>query len=179
MPLQPDWYEQIYALLDLRSFSNLWYWLSLAVVWSSSSHFVMGVPYDMVLRARRAGGDAARDLDELARIQSRRVLSAIDRAGAWLAGMAAFWLTLLGLLGFRHGIEFAQAVFLIVLPLMPVAWLTIRAARAVAGGPLRGEALWRRIGRTRRAIQGIGFIALFVTAVWGMYQNVLLGGLHG
>lgn len=179
MTLQPGWYEQIYELLDLRSFSNLWYWLAVAVVWSSTSHFVMGVPYDMVLRARRRGGAAAEDLDLLAHIQARRILSAVDRAGAWMVGVISFWLSFLGLLGFWHGIEFAQAVFLIVAPLVPVVWLTVRAARKIAGAALSGEALWRRIGWTRLAIQGIGFVAIFITAVWGMYQNLQLGGLHG
>lgn len=179
MDLQPGWYEQIYELLDLRSFSNLWYWLALAVVWSSSSHFVMGVPYDMVLRARRAGGEAAQDVDALAAIQARRIVSAVERAGVWLAGVIAFWLTFLGVLGFWYGIEFTQAVFLIVAPLVPVAWLTVRVARRIAAEGLAGEALWRRIGWTRRAIQAIGCVALFVTAVWGMYQNLVLGGLHG
>ncbi len=43
----------IFDLIDMRSFSNLWYWIALAVTWSSTSHWVLGVPFDMVLRARR------------------------------------------------------------------------------------------------------------------------------
>ncbi len=179
MGLQPDWYERIYELLDLRSFSNLWYWLAVAVVWSSASHFVVGVPYDMVLRARRRGGQAEQDLEDLARIHANRIVSAEERAGAWIIGVIAFWLTVLGLLGFQHGVEFAQAVFLIVAPLTPVGYLTLRAARTIAGQALVGEELRRQIARTRLLIQVIGFFALLITSMWGMYQNLLLGGLRG
>ncbi|MDH3262543.1 MAG: component of SufBCD complex [Paracoccaceae bacterium] len=179
MGLQPGWYQRIYELLDLRSFSNLWYWLAVAVVWSSASHFVVGVPYDMVLRARRRGGQAESDLDSLAQIHANRIVSAEESAGAWIVGVMSFWLTVLGLLGFHYGIEFAQAVFLIVAPLTPVGYVTLRSARTIAGQSLGGVALQRQIARTRLAIQVIGFFALFVTALWGMYQNLLLGGLRG
>ncbi len=52
----------------MRSFSNLWYWIALAVTWSTASHWVLGVPFDMVLRARRHGGDAERDLEDMVRV---------------------------------------------------------------------------------------------------------------
>ncbi len=28
-----DWYATVFELIDMRSFSNLWYWIALAVVW--------------------------------------------------------------------------------------------------------------------------------------------------
>ena len=46
-----DWYQSIFELIDMRSFSNLWYWIALAVMWSTASHWVLGVPWDMVIRA--------------------------------------------------------------------------------------------------------------------------------
>ncbi|MEC7258626.1 MAG: component of SufBCD complex, partial [Pseudomonadota bacterium] len=50
-----DWYSSIFELIDMRSFSNLWFWIALAVTWSTTSHWVLGVPFDMVNRARRNG----------------------------------------------------------------------------------------------------------------------------
>ena len=49
-----DWYDTVFEVIDMRSFSNLWYWIGLAVLWSSVSHWVLGVPYDSILRAKRA-----------------------------------------------------------------------------------------------------------------------------
>ena len=50
--------DSLFSTIDLRSFSNLWFWLMLAVAWSNVTHFVMGVPFDMVQRAKRKGGAA-------------------------------------------------------------------------------------------------------------------------
>ncbi|MEM9756043.1 MAG: component of SufBCD complex, partial [Pseudomonadota bacterium] len=36
--------ERARDVIDLRSFSNLWYWIVLAVFWSSASHWGLGVP---------------------------------------------------------------------------------------------------------------------------------------
>jgi hypothetical protein len=54
------WYSNVFEVIDMRSFSSLWYWIALAVMWSSASHYVLGVPFDLVQRARRRGGQAPR-----------------------------------------------------------------------------------------------------------------------
>jgi hypothetical protein len=49
-----DFLDLVTEVIDLRSFSNLWYWIVLAILWSSLSHWTLGVPYHIVTRARRA-----------------------------------------------------------------------------------------------------------------------------
>lgn len=44
----------IFDLIDRGSFSSLWYWLALATGWSLVTWWGIGVPFDMVARARRA-----------------------------------------------------------------------------------------------------------------------------
>ena len=68
-----DWLQIIFEVIDMRSFSNLWYWIALAVVWSTTSHWVLGVPYDMILRARRKGGQAMTDLEDIVRVNVNRL----------------------------------------------------------------------------------------------------------
>ena len=46
----------------------------MAVIWSTASHWVLGVPYDMVYRARREQGQALDDLETLVRINVDRML---------------------------------------------------------------------------------------------------------
>ncbi len=174
MGSQVDWWGTLREVIDMRSFSSIWYWMAVAVVWSSASHFVMGVPYDMVVRARRLGGAAQHDLDALARINANRILQFDAAGGAVFLGLLAFVLTTLGLLGFWYGIEFAQAVLLIAAPLVPVGLLTLRLARRVAREALAGEALRRRIRITRFWIQVVGMLALVLTAGWGVYVNVIV-----
>jgi hypothetical protein len=77
-----DFYSAVFELIDMRSFSNLWYWIALAVLWSTASHWVLGVPYDMIQRAARQGGEAEQDLEDMVRINCNRLLY-IAGCGSW------------------------------------------------------------------------------------------------
>ena len=159
----------------MRSFSNLWFWIALAVMWSSASHWVLGVPFDMITRARRHGGQAATDLDDMVRINSNRLLYIAGISGLILMGSISFMLTVLMVLGFVYRVEFAQAVFLLAFPMSLVFALSIRTARQIQDTGLSGEALWVRLARHRIATQAIGMVSIFVTALWGMFQNLSHG----
>jgi hypothetical protein len=169
--------DALFELIDMRSFSNLWFWIALAVMWSSASHWVLGVPYDMVLRARRHGGEAVTDMEDLVRINVSRLLYIGRMSGLWLAGIVCFMLTGLGLLGFIYWVEFAQALFLLMLPMTLVGLLSLNAARIIHDTSASGDALYKRLFRHRIIIQFIGMISIFVTALWGMYTNLALGPL--
>ena len=80
-----NWYDSVFEVIDMRSFSNLWYWIGLAVLWSSVSHWVLGVPHDMILRARREKeGQAMDDLHDLVRVNVNRILF-IAEVDLWVA----------------------------------------------------------------------------------------------
>jgi hypothetical protein len=68
-----DWYRTLFEVIDMRSFSNLWYWIAIAVTWSTVSHWVLGVPFDMLQRARRQGGQADADFETMVRINANRL----------------------------------------------------------------------------------------------------------
>ncbi|SDC13079.1 component of SufBCD complex [Ruegeria marina] len=172
-----DWYSSIFEVIDMRSFSNLWFWIALAVVWSSASHWVLGVPYDMVTRARRVGGQAVQDLNDIARVNVNRMLYIVDVSGIWLLAFSCFILSALAMSGFFYGIEFAQAVFLLAFPLTWVALLNLSTARRIRAGALEGEDLARALGRCRFFTQIIGMVAIFFTSLWGMFQNLSIGAL--
>lgn len=172
-----DWYASIFELIDMRSFSNLWYWIALAVFWSSASHWVIGVPYDMVLRARRNGGQAEIDLDDIARINVNRLLYIGRVSGLWLLGLTCFMLSGLIVLGFWYHVEFAQAVLFLMLPMSLIGGLSLATARRIESEAVRGEDLRRLLGRQRFITQVIGMISIFFTALWGMYQNLTIGVL--
>lgn len=172
-----DWYSAVFELIDLRSFSNLWYWIALAVVWSTTSHWVIGVPYDMVQRAALHGGQAEIDLEDMVRINCNRLLYIAGVSGLWLLGLVSGMLTSLALLGFWYGVEFAQALFLLAAPMVIVGALSLNTARIIQQRALGGEALRRQMWKHRAATQVVGMLAIFVTALWGMAQNMQIGGL--
>jgi len=165
-------FDAIFEVIDTRSFSNLWYWIALAVLWSSASHWVLGVPHDMIQRGRREGGPAQQDVEDLARINTGRLLHLTDRGAAVLLGVAAFWMSALTMLAFYYGVEFAQALFFLMAPAGLVLWMSIRAARRIAAGANTGEALYRQLIRHRRWTQVVGMVAIFATGMFGTWSNL-------
>ena len=168
----------VYQLIDLRSFSNLWYWIALAFTWSRTSHWILGVPWDMVQRARRIGGQAELDFQMMLRVNLNRMGYISHVAGAAAIAIAAALLTSLGILGFGYGIEFCQALFLIVFPMSLVGLMSLRMARWIDTGGIEGPALHRALNWHRIRVQAIGLISIFVTAMWGMLQNLNISVLH-
>lgn len=158
-------------VIDMRSFSNLWFWIALAVLWSSASHWVMGVPHDMIYRARRLGGEAERDVQDLARIYATRILDVIDSALPVVIGFACFWFTVLGALALFYDVEFAQALFLMLAPMTLVIWHSVRTARKVIAAPGEAQALFQSLLWHRRVTQLVGMLAVTVTAFFGMWHN--------
>ncbi|QCO54883.1 component of SufBCD complex [Pseudorhodobacter turbinis] len=167
-----DWYKTVFGLIDLRSFSNLWFWIALAVLWSTTSHWVLGVPFDMVTRARKYGGEVTQDLHDLVGINTRRLLFIAEVSGVWLIAIIAFLLTALAVLGFVYSIQFAQAVFLLLGPMTLVGALSLSAAKHIATVQPEGEDLYRRLTRHRIIVQAIGMVSIFITSLWGMWQNM-------
>ncbi len=174
-----DAFATIFELIDMRSFSNLWFWIVLAVIWSTASHWVLGVPYDMVTRAKRQGGAALEDLNTLVAIYVKRMLYISREAGMILVALVSFALTILAALGFFYGVEFCQALFLLMCPLVLIGMLSLRTAARIDGQGIRGEALFPVLRWHRFWIQVIGMNAILITSMWGMFQNLRLGALAG
>ncbi len=170
-----DMFHIIAELIDLRSFSNLWYWICLAVMWSSASHWVLGIPYDMVSRAARLGQQEALDLEASVYIQARRYIYISEASGMFLVLFCCFVFTVLGVLGFAYGLEFSQAAFLLLMPMSIVGLITVSAAQTIIAQNLQGEHLYKYLARTRFYIQLLGMACVFVTAIWGMYKNLSIG----
>ena len=159
-------------MIDLRSFSSVWYWIAVAVMWSTASHWIIGIPFDMVGRAARKGGVAQQDLETMTRVMTNRLLGIANVSGQWILVLGSFLLTTLFLLGFQFRIQFAQALFLLFAPLAVVGLLNLRAARIIVARDAAGADLLKILTRQRVMVQVVGMIAIFVTAMWGMYQNL-------
>ncbi|MEM7473191.1 MAG: component of SufBCD complex [Pseudomonadota bacterium] len=170
-----DFYVTAFELIDLRSFSNLWFWIMLAVFWSTASHYVLGVPYDMVSRAARQGGQAEQDLVDLVRINANRLIYIADEAGSWLIVFATFFVTVLFVSGFYQGVEFCQALTFLFVPMLLIFALSVHNARRAPA--MRGDDLYKLLRRQRIAIQAMGMVAILISSMWGMYVNISAGVL--
>lgn len=167
--------DLVTEVIDLRSFSNLWYWIVLAILWSSLSHWTVGVPYHLVTRARRGDERANQDMLVLARMNAERMLQFAETSGTFATGFACFVLTGLAVTGWGYRIEFCQAIFLLICPAILVMALGVWTSRRLVDDGYAHVPLILRQHRT--IIQLIGIVFIFVTAFWGMYQNVNVGPL--
>jgi hypothetical protein len=171
-----DFLDLVTQVIDLRSFSNLWYWIVLAILWSGLSHWVMGIPYDLVQRARHGDETSLSDLRLLAEINCRRILALAKLSGTAMVAVSAFVITSLVVLGWVYRVEFCQAIVLLVLPLILVTALSVRTARIMTENGFEDVPLMLR--RHRLMVQGMGIVFIFVTAFWGMYVNVSVSRLY-
>lgn len=167
-----DLIEIIPTLIDVRTFSNIWYWLAVMVTWATVSHWVIGVPFDMIYRARSQGGQAARDLEALVAINVRRLMTITGIPAQILAAMGAFFITAAAMLGFVYGLELAQGLFCLAFPLVFVGLVTLRACRRFAVDQPSGQALVMALFQLRFWIQLIAMTAIFCTALFGMYVTL-------
>jgi len=167
-----EWSEALFDTISMRSFSNVWYWIAIIVLWSSMSHWVLGVPFDLIMRAKRKGGEAEQDLIDVVRVNVNRVLSIGQTAGSWLLAIVCFAITSLALLGILYGIELAQAILLMVIPFCGVGILSLYTARKIESDATDVQVLYKMLSTHRLWTQVIGMIAIFITAMYGMYHNL-------
>lgn len=172
-------YSIIVSAIDLRSFSNIWFWIALAALWSNVTHYILGVPFDMVLRARRLGAWAMEDLEAFTDAQARRRVLYLRGSGVWLTGFWAAILTILLILAVGYKFELAQALSLMCVPLTLVGIISMRFAVVHDAAPLRGEALVRSLLNHRLLVQALGLLAIFATTMWGMWYNLALRPFGG
>lgn len=167
-------YEAIFQTISMRSFSSIWYWLVVIGLWMWTAQRVLGVPLDLIMHVHRHPEDdhAARDLNDLLRVNARRMGK---MPGVLNVGVAAFLLSAIVALAVA-GLETAQAVACIAVPMAAVVLLRIRLARRVLdmGTIAATKALiWHRM-----FVQMIAMVSIFSTSVWGMFRNLGLAVLN-
>lgn len=162
----------LFQLIDLRSFSTIWYWLMLGAVWTRVLHAPMGVPAEMVLRARRGQPAALSDLTALSGIRVRQE----REAAAWNVWRVAGWsfvLSALAVAGYGYAVEVAQAGFLLLAPFALVRLIVGRCAARLDRERPEGAALVAAHLRLRRQVRLVVLPAVFLAAIWGMAHNIV------
>ncbi|QDY69031.1 component of SufBCD complex [Qingshengfaniella alkalisoli] len=165
--------ESIFEFVDFRSFSNVWYWLFAAVLWMRLIHAPLGVAPHLLRRARDGDTQGQADVIALAGFHARRVLETAGLLGVWRSFLWAFVLSALAVLSIRYGKGFAQAVFLLAIPLAFHDWLTGRASRAIIRAGYDFDTIAKTLNRLRLHLQIVVFIMIFLTAMWGSYRNLM------
>nr|WP_241865495.1 hypothetical protein [Paracoccus salsus] len=169
--------------MDSRSFGTIWFWLVLIGMWSATGRTVLGVPAEVLTRARRAQDAGQTDgaavvtlLDWLSLLLPRWRLG--PHEGAAFLAVAAFLLTSLAIFGFGYGLEMAQALTFLLAPFLLLLWLRLRLARRLAPlleagqtgqrtiTDIAAEAV-RHMVRHKRLVTVLSVTAFATTALWG------------
>ncbi len=175
--------NSLIGFLDSRSFMTIWYWLALVGLWSATGRNIMGIPSDIVARARAALASGQGDdpavmtlLDWLSLVLPRWRLGPTE--GAVFLGLTSFGLTSLAVLGFVFWLELAQAVFLLLMPFWLLFWMRVRLARRVTPvvdaaqlGQIPPEKAARDAARAmtwhRRWVTVLSMVSVLATVLWG------------
>ena len=135
--------------LSFSTFSSVWYWIFLAIAWSSRTHWTIGVPFDSIVRADKLGGTWESDLDAIAHAMSARFALLAGQGGPWIIGIAAFFLTGLITASVLTENEMVRGLTALALPMAIVEFGDVRLALRIhrtglLGHDLRRAIVWRR-----------------------------------
>lgn len=153
-------------LISFDGFFNIWYWLIASLVWSSTCHWTVGVPYDLLVRADRDGGQYTEDVNQLAAIHARRTTNVVTSGGVYLTGAIFFLLAILATFAFMYDYQLAQALFTLVCPLVFVHWLNARLGLRIARDAIEGEQLQTVLVKRRFWNQVIGLSAIIIAVLF-------------
>lgn len=160
--------QEIFAdLFRTKSFDNIWYWLLLAVSWSLTTYWTMGVGNHDAREAREKGGKYLSNFEFLVGIYCERMNEGIAHYGPSVILVISFLLATLATLGFWFWIYFAQALFLLVFPLCLTSLVSVAFASRQVRQPVKGRELIKRYRNLRLVKQTIGVFAIATASFWG------------
>lgn len=159
-------------LLDFQTFDSLWYWMAVMVTFAVASNWLLGVPFDVLFRARKLDAPHLADLEALVDVNVRRIVEINAYLGVAITVMVAFSLSVLVVLSMFYRVELAQGLLALAAPLTLIMVMNMRLAHQLNAAPLHGRELVQRLFRVRLWTQVVSMIALFFTAMYGMYAVI-------
>lgn len=162
----------ITRLIELNTFTSAWYWLTVIVTWAIASNWLIGVPFDMLFRARKCAPQPIADLEALVDINVRRIVATNGVFGIAITALIAFVLSGLAVLGFAYRFELAQGLLVLGAPLTLIVIINMRLAHQLNNNPLGGSDLVRRLFVVRLWTQVIAMVSLFFTSMYGAYYAI-------
>ena len=165
--------EAFYSeVIGSRSFASVWYWIVFALIWTRTTHWTLGVPYEDARMAQRLGGQHQIDFETMIDINTRKTVAMFAEYNVIMTALATFLLATIFMLGFYFNIQFMQAGFLLLFPLSVIGVMSVRFAFRLAGDPLTGKPLFKAYVFHRRLKQIIGGVAILIATFWGVSQTL-------
>ena len=154
----------ISEFLDFSTFFSIWYWVFLALAWSSRTHWTLGAPFDSVVRAEKRGGRWEDDLDAIVHAMAARFAMFMQHGGPWVVGIAMFLLAGLVTACVVTQNEMVRGITAFAVPMMIAEFGDIRLALRIERTGLRGYDLRRALVWRRFLNQVTGLFSLILAA---------------
>ncbi len=162
-----------YDLIDMTSFWSIWYWVLVVVSWSMTAHWTLGVPYDAIINAERKGGIFAEQCESLAYINAQRIVYYFDKAGHIIIGFVSFFIAAIGTAALYFNVEFFQALFVLLLPLLIPNIFSVRLAYFLRTHQPVAKDLRKILYRRRLWNQVIGMFAIIIATASGVVHYLI------
>lgn len=160
---------ELIRLFTTNSFFNLWYWLFVAVFWSRITYYSIGVSLNDVRLAYRKPSEGMADFETLMVINVKRYNELFTAYGVVIISVFFFILASVITMGVVYRIEFMFAFALLWGFGGAATGMSFRFAHKLARNPLFGETLIRAYFRHQTAKQILGFFAITLTSIVGLF----------
>ncbi len=144
----------------------------MVVAWSMTAHWTLGVPYDAVINAERKGGVFADQCENLAYINAQRLVYYFEKSGVYIVAFVMFFISSIGTAGYYFGVEFFQALFVLLAPLLVPNFFAVRLAFKLKNEQPEGADLRKLLFRRRLWNQVIGLVAIILATTAGIVHFV-------
>lgn len=156
--------------LDYTSFSNIWYWVILLIIWAYATHQIAGVPfYQLHFAKRENDAELQTELTQICQLNANRVQQFFaPKASILFALVCGFAFGFWAYAGFSTRHELVQASFLLVFPNFLVLLLRWRTLRTISQRTPDFAQLYRIIWWHRFWVMVAGAFVLFGITIWGV-----------
>lgn len=164
--------DEIREIMNLESLWTLWFWIMHVIAWSMTSHFVLGVPFDVIVQANREKDEAGPwtfHADAMIRASVFRVVSYFRKMGTVIVGVWSFLIGSLLTFAILFQNEFCMAALTFMLPLTAIYAVSIRWALWIDGTELGPTELRQAVRRLRFWVQLFGVIAVILAGAIAVY----------
>ncbi|MEO0680204.1 MAG: hypothetical protein AAF192_07295 [Pseudomonadota bacterium] len=168
--------------MDASTLLSPWYWVFTAAFWAASTYFSHGVPFDLMRRASKLGGEDAELCDRLARRMLAQIEERMAAGGHAAAALAGFALAALATAAFAGGAEWALGLLLLLGPFAVTAAFSLIEARRIHASLDRIEPerlltlLWHRRWANQFAAAMAVAVAVSVMTVLHRDRLAFMGG---
>jgi len=163
------------SILSSPSFGSFWYWLGVAVSWSQTTHFSLGVGFHDIRDAVKNGGQDMQDVEDILSINARRLTNIMQRYGAILTAIGTFLFASMATLGFLFDFELMQAMTLLIVGLVAAFALAVRFAQRITTQQLRGSELCNGFKSLRTKKQIIGICMIIIISFYAAFTLAMRG----